>query len=145
MGSICLPSSRNDEHAESRLTKYFGTIVGDKHDPFLLTSIMMLHTLLLEAPRFQIFLRRACSAKFLDWPARSIKTRGYGFPTTPWFDLNDMLCKEPDVERQTRATGHSWSPMKLYWSVAGERGMDQRSFRDVIGCRHFLVSRTLHK
>ena len=67
---ICWPPSRNDEHAEMGLMNSFGTKCGDKHDPFLHTFTITLHTLL-DPPGSQIFLQNLVRKRVLDDSAAS--------------------------------------------------------------------------
>ena len=139
---ICWPLSRNDEHAESSLTKYFGTIVGDNHDPFVLTSTMTLHTLLLDPRDFHIFLRKlfiqtVCLDFFFFWRLASlgrlwsIRTCGYRFPTTSWW----ISRSKWHAMQRTRCwnKNKSWTlfanevVLECGWSVAGG-GINQKSF-----------------
>ena len=95
-----------------------------------LTSTMTLHTL--HNPlEFQIVLRnifnQLVQKSFLSTPQHGSSMINQN-SWIRYFDPNDMLWKEPDVEWRTRATRCPCSPVKLWWSVAGGGRMDRRSF-----------------
>jgi hypothetical protein len=129
---IYWPSSRNDEHAKSGLTKHFGIKGGDNHDLFLLTSTMMLHTLLLDPLAFQIFLRKLFNqldqTRVLDdSPASELLServpdndslRLHGGYLNP----KDMIWKECQISKceQERPVALV-RPTKLWWSISGGR------------------------
>ena len=119
-GNICSPTSwtvnLRFSGRRQRMTKTQNrgrrTAKGGDNHSFLLMSTLTLRTLL-NPLGFQIILRnifnQLVQKSFLSTPQHGSSMINQN-SWIRYFDPNDMLWKEPDVEWRTRATGRSCSP-----------------------------------